>query len=194
MFWMLPALGAVAGAAMNKKNPLQGALLGGGLGFGGAALPGLLAGAGGAAAAGGAASGIGGGLGAAGGVAANPIGAYLTSGAVEGSTLGNALTGAGGAAGAVGQGTTAGLLGGAQQAMGYAKPAMEAMGAVNMAQGMFAPKQQAPMPQMPMGRQGNDPIGQMLQSQMQLEQQRRGSWQGGMNGGLFEELRRKYGM
>lgn len=176
MFWMLPALGAVAGGVLNKKNPLKGALMGGGLGFGGAALPGLLSG------------------GAAASAAANPMAAYLTSGAAEGSTLGNALTGAGGAAGAVGQGTTAGLLGGAQQAMGYAKPAMEAMGAVNMAQGMMQPRQAPVGPQMPMGRQGNDPIGQMMQSQMQLEQQRRGNWQGGMNGGLFEELRRKYGM
>lgn len=42
---------------------------------------------------------------------ADPIGAYLTSGAAEGSTAGNWLTGAGGAAGAVGAGTTAGTIG-----------------------------------------------------------------------------------
>lgn len=43
--------------------------------------------------------------------AADPLAGYLTTGASEGSTLGNALTGAGGAAGAVGSGTTAGTLG-----------------------------------------------------------------------------------
>lgn len=46
------------------------------------------------------------------------VGAYLTSGAAEGSTIGNALTGAGGAAGAVGAGTTAGTIGGIGSAVG----------------------------------------------------------------------------
>jgi hypothetical protein len=41
----------------------------------------------------------------------DPIGAYLTTGASEGSTIGNGLSGAGGATGAVGQGTLASLLG-----------------------------------------------------------------------------------
>ncbi len=45
-----------------------------------------------------------------GGGAADPVGAYLTSGASEGSTIGNAVTGAGGASGAVGSGTVAGSL------------------------------------------------------------------------------------
>lgn len=59
------------------------------------------------------------------GAAADPLAGYMTTGAVEGSTIGNALTGAGGAAGAVGAGTTAGtlgtiggLLGGAASALG----------------------------------------------------------------------------
>ena len=34
MFWMLPAIGAVGGAVMNKKNPLAGAAMGGLLGAG----------------------------------------------------------------------------------------------------------------------------------------------------------------
>lgn len=50
--------------------------------------------------------------------AADPISAYLTTGATEGSTIGNALAGAGGASGAVGAGTTAGTLGGASSALG----------------------------------------------------------------------------
>lgn len=45
------------------------------------------------------------------------VGNYLTTGASEGSTLGNALTGAGGAAGAVGSGTTAGTIGTAANAL-----------------------------------------------------------------------------
>lgn len=45
------------------------------------------------------------------GGASDPISAYLTTGATEGSTIGNALSGAGGSAGAVGAGTTAGALG-----------------------------------------------------------------------------------
>jgi len=43
--------------------------------------------------------------------ASDPITAYLTTGASEGSTIGNALTGAGGAAGAVGAGSTASTMG-----------------------------------------------------------------------------------
>lgn len=37
MFWMLPAIGALSGALIDKKNPLKGALLGGGLGMAGGA-------------------------------------------------------------------------------------------------------------------------------------------------------------
>lgn len=154
MFWMLPALGATAGALMSKK-PLQGALMGGALGATngvlGGGLPAIM----------GPAAGIGGGLGAAGGV--NP-------------------------------GLLDQAMGGMRSLSGYMKPIGEAAQTVGQVQGLLGQQQQAPMPQMPMGRQGADPIGQMLQGQMQLEQQRRGSWQGGMNGGLFEELRRKYGM
>lgn len=52
---LMAALGAGGGALFNKKDPLKGALIGAGLGAGGAALPGLL---GGGAAAGGATAGI----------------------------------------------------------------------------------------------------------------------------------------
>lgn len=48
----------------------------------------------------------------------DPVSAYLTNGASEGSTIGNALTGAGGSAGAVGAGTTAGTLGTIGNALG----------------------------------------------------------------------------
>ena len=72
------------------KDYAQAAAIVGGAAFGmNAAFGGLGAGAGSAAA------------------AADPISAYLTTGAVEGSTLGTALSGAGGAAGAVGSGTFA---------------------------------------------------------------------------------------
>lgn len=70
----------------------------GAMGFGPAA--GLF---GGAAAGGEAAAAAGG----AGSAAVDPIAAYLTTGATEGSTIGSALTGAGGASGAVGSGTIA---------------------------------------------------------------------------------------
>ena len=53
---------------------------------------------------------------------ADPIGGYLTTGASEGSTIGNALTGAGGAAGAVGAGTTAGTLGSIASGVGSLLP------------------------------------------------------------------------
>ena len=45
--FLIPLLGAGAGALINRKDPLKGAFIGGALGAGGAALPGLL-GAGGA--------------------------------------------------------------------------------------------------------------------------------------------------
>lgn len=52
-------------------------------------------------------AGVGGAVAGAGAAAADPISAYLTTGATEGSTIGNAITGAGGASGAVGSGTVA---------------------------------------------------------------------------------------
>lgn len=67
MFWMLPLAGAVIGGLANKRNPLQGAIMGAGIGAtGGALAPAMM---GGAAAAGGAA-----GSAAAGGTAAGSAG------------------------------------------------------------------------------------------------------------------------
>ena len=54
----------------------------------------------------------------AGGGGFDPVGAYMTSGAAEGSTMAGSLTGAGGASGAVGAGTTAGTLGSIGNALG----------------------------------------------------------------------------
>lgn len=59
---------------------------------------------------------------------ADPMTAYLTTGASEGSTIGNALTGAGGAAGAVGSGTTAGTLGTIGNFLGGATSALGGSG------------------------------------------------------------------
>lgn len=174
MFWMLPLAGAALGALASKDDPLKGAMMGAALGATGGALApaGLLgagaasAGAAGTAAAGATAATAGAatagaaaaGAGAAGAAAtagtaaaANPLAAYLATGAAEGSTLGSALTGAGGASGAVGQGTTAGLLGNLQQASAYAKPAMQGLQAAQTAQGLMA---EPPPPDAPQLQQG----------------------------------------
>lgn len=89
-----PAAGLFGGAA-------------GGAGASGATNAALIESAAGTAGYGASSAGLGGA--AAGGAAAvaDPISAYLTTGATEGSTIGNALTGAGGASGAVGSGTVA---------------------------------------------------------------------------------------
>lgn len=73
MLWMLPLAGAAAGALINKKKPLKGALIGAGLGAGGGMLaPALLGGAGAAGAAAGGGSSAAGLLGAAAPAAAAP--------------------------------------------------------------------------------------------------------------------------
>lgn len=84
---------------MDWGDMLKGAaIIGGGL-YGANSLAGMFGG-----------TGLGAGTAAASAVT-DPMAAYLTSGAAEGSTLLNGITGAGGAAGAVGSGTTAGTLG-----------------------------------------------------------------------------------
>lgn len=96
----------------------------------------------------------------------------MTTGAVEGSTIGGALTGGGGA-GAVGQGSTAGLLGMGQQAMGYAKPLMQAGQAASQVQGLFGGQQQpiqgAPVAQAAPG--ANQILAQLAQQGMEQQQQ-----------------------
>lgn len=70
----------------------------------------------GASAAGGASASASGGAAA----AADPVSAYLTSGAAEGSTLASGVTGAGGSVGAVGSGSTAGVVANVGKAAGAA--------------------------------------------------------------------------
>lgn len=113
MLWMLPLAGAAAGALLNKKDPLKGALMGGALGAGGmAAAPAL--GIGAASAAGGAAG-----------------------GAAAAGSAGAASAGTAGTAGAAG--TQGGLLSGFMQ---YADPAMKGIGAASQAQGLLNPPEQ----------------------------------------------------
>jgi pilus assembly protein FimV len=167
-------LGAGIGAA-TSKDKLKGALMGAGLGAtGGALAPGLLGAAG--------AAGATGAAGAAGTAAANPLAAYMATGAVEGSTMGSALTGAGGSAGAVGQGSMAGLLDTAKTAMGYAKPIGDAAGAANAVGGLLSGRgDQAPAPTpMPQTSGGSQTLTALAQqgdqqtlAQMQADEQKR---------------------
>lgn len=114
MFWILPLLGAAAGALSDKEDPVRGALTGAGIGMtGGAAAGALGAGAAGAGAAAGAgtAAGTTGGLlaaeGAAGAASAAGAGAGTGGLLAEGATLGGSTLGSTGA----GFGTSGGLLG-----------------------------------------------------------------------------------
>lgn len=143
MLWLLPLAGAAVGAAMNKKNPMQGALLGAGIG----ATGGLLGGAGLAGAA--AAEGAGG--------AAMANGAFLGEGVASGVGAWDASA----AASAAGQG--GGLLGGMKTALEYAKPVGQAASAAQQVSG----GQRAPMPAAPPMMQ--NPVG--VQSLTQLAQQ-----------------------
>lgn len=104
---------------------------------------------------------------------AYPIAAWLSSGASEGSTMGNAITGAGGGAGAVGEGTTAGLLGQAKQAAGYIKPIGQAMSVAQQAKGLLAPDS-APVQGAPVqvGQGGAQSLQALYQQSQQIDQQR----------------------
>jgi len=104
---------------------------------------------------------------------ADPIAAYLATGATEASTLGSAFTGAGGSAGAVGQGSTAGLLNMGKQAYGYAKPIGQAMDAGMKIKGMFDEGPQAPIQPSPIQQNmgGNQVLGQLAQQGTQDQQQ-----------------------
>lgn len=176
--WLLPLLGAAAGAMMNRKNPLKGAMLGGLAGFTGGAALGVGAGAaaGGSAALGGAGmAGTGTGLLAGGsglaGAGMAGTGAGLTAGGAGLTGAGMYGTGAGltaAAPAATGYG-----LGATQAAAGtglsglfsnidkYAKPAERALTAANMAQNLM-PEEQPLQPQ-PLNNQPIDLTGLLQQ-------------------------------
>ena len=136
MLWMIPLAGAAAGALLNKKDPLKGALIGGALGAGGmAAAPMLGLGAAGAAGASGAAS------------AAGAAGASGAAGAAGASGA------AGAAQAAAAPAAEAGLF---SQLAQYTKPAAEGLQAVGMAQQMMGGGQEQPVQHAQMNRQPVD--------------------------------------
>jgi len=161
--WLLPLMGAAAGAMMNRKNPLKGALMGGALGAGG----GMLAGAGAAAApavgswmgAGGAGTatslasgfGAGTGLGSTGIATGIGSGSWMGAGPAKDAYLAAqaaGISGANAAAGGAVAPTTGtgfgGLLGNMKQ---YADPAMNVMNAANTAKSLMASDEQQLQPQ-----------------------------------------------
>lgn len=153
-------IGGGAGAMFNRKDPLKGALMGAGLGAGGAALPGLLSGAGAAASAGGTAT-----LGAEQLAAAKAQEAGL--GQLGGIGWGGATTGVQGMANSSLGGAT-GLLGNMDKITRPASIAMQASQAV-------APENKAPMIQpVPLSpHMANSNLGQIVQQNQQSEMQRR---------------------
>lgn len=185
---LIPLLGAGAGALLSKKDPLKGALMGGAMGFGGAALaPGLL---GAGAAAGTAATGAGtaagtaatgaAATGASGGSALLP-GYFASEAAMPLATQAAGSTGA--AAGA--QAATPGLFG---QASAMAKEASPILNAANVGMKLAAGNQQQPQasPLMPNNGQGGNTLNAIMQQgnqyQTALQQaqmarlQRRSQW------------------
>lgn len=195
MFWLLPLAGAAIGAATSKK-PLQGALIGAGLGAtGGAAAGGLL----GAGAAGAGAAGTGGGLlGAAGtGAAGAGAGAGTAAATQTAGLLGvpGAASGAGSQAamlaaqnqgfGAIGQQLTAQAAGGASgmavptsvniaagvqkagEALTKAKPLMDAAGTGMQVANALQEPEQGPPPQMIQNTGGPESLAALYQSTQQ---------------------------
>lgn len=155
-----PLVGAAIGALTKKKDPLTGALMGAAVGYGGAALPGLLGGAGAAAEGAGAAA----------------------------ATEGAAASGVAQSAPVVGGnvvGTSLGQLGAKEGLLSQAKPYLDAAGnvgkaasAANSVKGLLAPQEAPPAPQ-PMPNKPLDlssVIGsnnQAIADQLQQDQQRK---------------------
>ena len=133
MFQFLPPLiGAGVGALSNKRNPLEGALLGGALGAGG----GLLGGA----------MGLGGAAGAAGAGEAATIGLGAQNTAMAGLGTGSAVpalsVGTAVPSISVPAASSGGLLGGLKSAAGHAKPFMDAAVPAMQAASMFQKEEQ----------------------------------------------------
>ena len=166
---LIPLLGAGAGALLSKKDPLKGALMGGALGFGGAALaPGLL-GAGAATGAAGTA-----------GAGAPAWSSLIAAGQPAVGTVGGGMSTAAGA-----QAATPGLFG---QASAMAKEASPILNAANVGMKLAAGNQQQPQasPLMPNNGQGGNTLSALMQQgnqyQTALQQaqmarlQRRSQW------------------
>ena len=176
---LIPLLGAGAGALLSKKDPLKGALMGGALGFGGAALaPGLL---GAGAAAGTAATSAGT---AATGAAAPAWSSLIAAGQPTIGTVGGGMSTAAGAANAA-PAATPGLF---ESASSYAKQADPIMKAAVMGKTLAGTGQQQPQasPLMPNNGQGGNTLSALMQQgnqyQTALQQaqmarlQRRSQW------------------
>lgn len=149
MFWLLPLAGAAIGAMANKKKPLQGALMGAGIG----ATGGLLApaAAGGAAAAGAGAAGAGGAAASAAPAMVN--GAFLGEGVASGIPAWQAAASGGSGAG--------GLLGTMSQ---YAKPAGQALQMAQQSGMMGGEDQQAqPSPMLQQATGGPQTLASIVQ-------------------------------
>lgn len=158
--FLIPLLGAGLGAIANKKDPLEGALMGGALGAAGGALaPGLLGSVGGAAA------------GAAGAAPAMANGAFLGEGAASGVGAWDGLMGGG-------------LLSNLKTAGDAVAPVAKAYGAAQQTGLLGGQEQpiQAPMPMQQVGTgsqimaslaQGNQQATQELQAADQARKQRR---------------------
>ena len=166
MFWLLPLVGAAAGAIMNKKNPLAGAAMGA---VGGAA-PGLLGAA--AAPAAGAASGAGGLL--AGGTLGVPAGGIAMGGSMAGAApaaglLSEGITIGGGAGAAGGAAAGGGLMETMKPFMNAAKTGMETAQATQQPEEQMQP---SPFLMPPQGGPGPQQMAQLVQSIEQDKAQR----------------------
>ena len=158
MFWLLPLVGAAAGAIMNKKNPLAGAAMGA---VGGAA-PGLLGAA--AAPAAGAASGAGGLL--AGGTLGVPAGGIAMGGSMAGAApaaglLSEGITIGGGAGAAGGAAAGGGLMETMKPFMNAAKTGMETAQATQQPEEQMQP---SPFLMPPQAGSGPQQMAQLVQS------------------------------
>lgn len=164
MLWMLPLVGAAAGALLKRKDPLQGALMGGALG----ATGGLLAPAAGAAAAGGGLAA--GGAAAEGAAAAGGAGLTMPSIApAAGLAQGPGFTAGIGEGLKLGAGASLGAppAAGMAQAGEYARTGLMGLQAASLAKGLTAsqPMQAAGNPQ----RQGPD-MSALMQANQQTAQ------------------------
>ena len=140
--------GALAGGVNNRKNPLEGALLGGALGYGGAAIPGLLSSA----------------PAAAGGLA--PVETAIGTNAAGASVAANAMpAAAAGQVGAYAVPPSAGLL---SQAKDVASAGGNVMTAANAAKNLTATPQKQLMPPSPIqAPMPNNNLGQLVQGMQQ---------------------------
>lgn len=149
----LSLVGAGVGALFNKKNPLEGAAMGAALGYGGAALPGLL---GGSAATG--AAGVAAGESAASGLA--PVATGVSTAGVAANALPAAAAGEVGAYNAAMQG---GAMGGLLSTGGTA------LNAANQVKNLTSEQQRPIVPAQIPTPMPNTTLGQMVQGQQQQQ-------------------------